>query len=454
MERPRPWANAPWAFAWSQSMASRFVPGRPFCEMCFAWWMPCRWRRWLPKSEFGVPLFVVGLISASLSDRFQRLGDMAAGTMVVVDQTTRLTGVLKFRDERVAQIAESIPSGFQVHRTLGLALSIYVQRRKVLSRARRQEISRHLGEPLCRQFDLPPDTDHDCSCAVCTRRLSGILSGNGSRCFGNGRCGMRVLERLESRRRHWQELEQLCAVMEGGWRKAPPAANVSRFADLYRSACADLALADAYQLPPATIQYLHQLVGRAHNQLYRHESPHGNGWFQELFVNVPRRLYADGCLRLALAMFWGVFLLCAFLAWRDPDFAPRIVGKGRLLSIERQYSTTFDAEGDERTGMAGFYGGHNSTIGLRCFAFGLLAGIGGLYETVFNAATLGAMFGYMGHSPYASNFFHFVTAHGPFELTAVVLMAAAGMRLGFSRSTPADAAGPTPCTTPRGGACP
>ena len=51
---------------------------------------------------------------------------------------------------------------------------------------------------------------------------------------------------------------------------------------------------------------------------------------------------------------------------------------------------------------------------------------------MFNASRLGAMFGYMVHSPSATNFFHFVTAHGPFELTAVVLMAAAGMRLGFS----------------------
>ena len=31
----------------------------------------------------------------------------------------------------------------------------------------------------------------------------------------------------------------------------------------------DLALADAYQLPPTTVEYLHQLVGRAHNQMYR-----------------------------------------------------------------------------------------------------------------------------------------------------------------------------------------
>jgi hypothetical protein len=42
-----------------------------------------------------------------------------------------------------------------------LALSLYVQRRKVLSRPRRLEISRHLGEALCRQWNLPADTDHD-----------------------------------------------------------------------------------------------------------------------------------------------------------------------------------------------------------------------------------------------------------------------------------------------------
>lgn len=127
--------------------------------------------------EIPLPLFVVGLIAASLNDRFQRLGDMAAGTMVVVDETARLAGVLKFRDDRVAQMSESIPASFQVNRTLGLALSIYVQRRKVLSRARRQEISRHLGEPLCRRFNLPPDTDHDLLlCGLYQKAFLGSLS--------------------------------------------------------------------------------------------------------------------------------------------------------------------------------------------------------------------------------------------------------------------------------------
>ena len=97
-----------------------------------------------------------------------------------------------------------------------------------------------------------------------------------------------------------------------------PAADVLRFSALYRAACADLALADAYQLPPATIEYLHQLVGRAHNQLYRGEALTFRGWFHELFVAVPRRLRADRCLWLAAGLFWGFFLLTAALAFLPP----------------------------------------------------------------------------------------------------------------------------------------
>ena len=62
----------------------------------------------------------------------------------------------------------------------------------------------------------------------------------------------------------------------------------------------------------------------------------------------------------------------------------------------------------------------------------LLFGIGGLFATVYNAAMLGGVFGHMATVPQQDNFFQFVTAHGPYELTAIVLSAAAGMKLGFS----------------------
>lgn len=247
---------------------------------------------------------------------------------------------------------------------------------------------------------------------------------------------MKVVDLLELRRAQWRELEQLCSQMEKRWRRTVSAASATRFAALYRAACADLALADAYQLPPTTINYLHHLVGRAHNQLYRSQMFNLRNWFRDLFVVVPRRLLADRCLWLAAAVFWGVFILAGVLAYTTPDFAEHVLGKQQMNQLEEMYSEPAHRNllegGDLGSGMAGFYIYNNVGIGLRCFAFGLLLGIGGLYVTLFNAAMLGACFGFMARMPQANNFYEFVTAHGPFELSAIVLCAAAGMRLGFS----------------------
>lgn len=239
---------------------------------------------------------------------------------------------------------------------------------------------------------------------------------------------MKVAELLESRRQQWRELEELCQRMQGRSRRRVEPQVASRFAALYRAACADLALADAYQLPAETTDYLHRLVGRAHNQLYRSRAFDVATWAQQLLVDVPQRLFADNCLRLAFCVFWGVFLLSMYLAYRSPAFTEQVVGHEMMQNLEEMYSQ--DAQ--VTNFMIGFYIWHNGTIGLRCFAFGLLFGVGGLFETVFNAVTLGAVFGHMATVPQRDRFFQFVTAHGPFELTAVVLSAAAGMRLGFS----------------------
>jgi len=244
---------------------------------------------------------------------------------------------------------------------------------------------------------------------------------------------MKVSALLRVRRRYWEELNRLCRLLQTSPSARKNPRLLVRLATLYRAACADLALADAYQLPPATVRYLHQLVGAAHNQLYRSRAPNLKRWSRELFVHLPQRLFNDWCLRLAFLIFWGVFVFSAALAWHSPGYAERALGKEIMTALEEMYSDA-PAGGSLQSGglMAGYYTLNNPTIGLRCFAFGLLFGVGGLYETLRNAGMLGAMFGFMGRTPQADNFYHFVTAHAPFELTAVVLSAAAGMRLGFA----------------------
>jgi uncharacterized membrane protein SpoIIM required for sporulation len=247
---------------------------------------------------------------------------------------------------------------------------------------------------------------------------------------------MRVADLLEERRSNWRDLEQLCSALESRKARRMSGKQISRFAALYRGVCADLALADAYHLPPTTVDYLHQLVGRAHNQLYRSRRFRIKAWAEELLFGVPGRLYRDGCLRLAFFLFYGVFALSMFLgsaASPYPKFAEETVGQEFLTMMEEMYNESpTSRDFDSGSFMTSFYTFHNTTIGLRVFAYGLLLGVGGVYETIHNAQILGAMEGYMSTVPQRDNFCHFVTAHGPFELTAILLSAAAGMRLGFA----------------------
>jgi len=244
---------------------------------------------------------------------------------------------------------------------------------------------------------------------------------------------MKVAELLASRRANWRALELLCAQLEQRRSRKTSASDRARFAALYRAACADLALADAYQLPPVTVHYLHQLIGRAHNQLYRSQKFNFRAWWREMFYELPQRLFQDRALWLAMLIFWGIMLSCMFLAYTLPRFGYQLVGEEMIQNLEQSFDQPLSGRSANDSGMmAGFYVYHNTGIGLQCFAGGLLLGIGGLVATVFNAALIGAMFGYMLNVPQRDNFYHFVTAHGPFELTAIVLSAAAGMRLGFS----------------------
>ena len=120
----------------------------------------------------AIPTFSIGLLCMILTKRFQRLGDITCGTMVVVDERSWLFGVTQLRDERVGRLAAELPVGFRGNRQLTRALASYVERRRVFSAARRREICRHLAEPLIERFELPADTDYDLlTCALYYREF-------------------------------------------------------------------------------------------------------------------------------------------------------------------------------------------------------------------------------------------------------------------------------------------
>lgn len=247
---------------------------------------------------------------------------------------------------------------------------------------------------------------------------------------------MRVADRLAQRESSWRELDLLLNRLDSQPLRRATAAEVFRLGELYRSACTDLMLAEAHDLPRDTVGYLHGLVGRAHNAVYRAKGFRFADWGAILFGEVPRRLRGDPALKLAALVFWGLFFLCTLLAAGQPDFADKVIGEAFVEQMDETYAQPVDAarkDGLSRndTAMAGFYIQHNTSIGLQCYAWGLFLGLGSLLQLASNGMILGTVFGHMAASPSAGNFFTFVTAHGPFELTAIVFAGAAGLRLGW-----------------------
>lgn len=245
---------------------------------------------------------------------------------------------------------------------------------------------------------------------------------------------MKVTDMIAARSPEWRELEEDVTWLRGTAPRRLDPARTAAFARRYRSACSDLALATGMRFPESTVDYLQQLVADAHTQLYRIEGFSIIAWLRALLVDVPRRTVTDPCTWIAAAVFVALFGGGMLAAALRPGFAEEVAGESVIARMEEMYAERPNGEGFTagRARMAGFYVFNNAGIGLRCFAGGILLGVGSLVVLAFNSLFLGTVFGHMLVSPVADHFAEFVTAHGPFELSAIVLSAGAGLRLGWS----------------------
>ncbi len=388
---------------------------------------PCLLRNVLRFAD-ALPTPATGVVAMVLSGAFQRLGDLAADTLVVYDERPSPVRALPTLEAGAQRLLMLLPAAglAAIDGETGRAIAAFVAVRRLFPVARRIEMARPLATNLTARFDLPRvmadgaatgGTDPDALlCAVHRALFGGDGAANAT--------AARATRHVERQRRAWSRLETLLAA---------PQIEPVEFGARYRGACADLALADAYHLPAATGDYLHHLVARAHGSFYRPLRTSWSRLAEIVLVEVPGRLHGDGCLRLALLAFFGVFFASALLSAFRPDIALAALGQDRLDDLREMYSASSDREVNQGLLMGGFYIHNNVGIALSCFASGIFAGVGSLIWLVFNGIVLGCSFGWMvgADAVTRANFFTFVLAHGPFELTGIALAGAAGLRLGL-----------------------
>jgi len=372
---------------------------------------------WMP---FG---FLLGLGAMCSNRRFQRLGDLAASTVVVHHRREAQARWRRIEDPRFLERAARLPAEVEslLDGEARRVIANYFERRGRFGPGRRNEIAEHLAGPLRDRLGLGSGWGADallCACYV--------------RCYQETRHGEALVARLLSeRRRDWRKLEALVEGSAGARRADERALEMSR---RYRNACADLALAEAYHLPPKQVDHLHEIIARAHLAFYPRLQLSLRRLAHAVLTRVPGTLYGDGCTRIAILAFFGVFVAAMVTGRYDGELAASYVGEHQIAEMERSFSVPpRDRDAQTAGMMGGFYVNNNVGIALSCFAAGIFFGIGSLFYLVFNGLFLGLAFGYMGQGDpdIAANFHEFVTAHGPFELTGIALSGGAGMRLGL-----------------------
>ncbi|MED5619723.1 stage II sporulation protein M [Ideonella sp. BN130291] len=225
---------------------------------------------------------------------------------------------------------------------------------------------------------------------------------------------------------------------------APPAGPLApaELAALYRRCCEHLALARWRAYPVHLTDRLEALTQRAHQAIYRRHDYGGQRLKRLLLVDFPQAVRQHRAYMLvALLVFALPMLAAGWACWRDPGFVLSVVDASRAQNFDEMYSEGRHAIGRMRDAstdweMFGFYVMNNVGVAFRCFAGGILAGVGSLFFLAYNGVLAGAIAGYLTARGHGGTFYSFVVTHSAFELTAILIAGAAGLRLGHALLAP------------------
>jgi uncharacterized membrane protein SpoIIM required for sporulation len=211
-----------------------------------------------------------------------------------------------------------------------------------------------------------------------------------------------------------------------------------RFLFLYRSACEHLALAEARGFPAPLISRLSSITARAHQVVYRQTDLGFGRIARTLLHTFPAMVRAHrGYVLTAALLVMAPAVMLGYAVAHRPDLLLSLVDRTTVENFRHMYDPANSTVGRLRDSgtnwmMFGYYIANNIGIAFQCYAAGVFFGIGSIYYLAFNGAFGGAVAGYVTSLGFAGTFFPFIATHSAFEITAIILSGAAGLRLGRS----------------------
>lgn len=237
----------------------------------------------------------------------------------------------------------------------------------------------------------------------------------------------------------WAEFEQMLADFD-----ATSDDQLSRFPRDYRTVCQHLAIAKSRRYAAGLTNKLNRLVQQGYQAIYGENIKTQGAFLHFIFFGFPATLRANATyVWAAIALFLVPALLMFIACLMNDQMIYSIMDAGSVRGMEGMYDPSLRKLGRERQSdsdlmMFGFYIYNNIGISFRCFATGVLLGLGSIFFIGYNGLILGGVFGHLTALGYSETFYPFVIGHGAFELTAIVFSGAAGLKIGYALLAPGE----------------
>jgi len=388
------------------------------------------------------------LLLMFLNKSNKRLGDMAAGTIVVRDRPTDwVLGAVSPAPPQEEPVETGPPELSEdefrlLDRFLGRLneLNAAVQVRITTELARRFEgrIPRRTDDAQAYLVQVFAEEQQKRRGRFATRARTG----------GAGAAGRTTVtgERfLAKKRESWEAFRTLAVRMERSGVGALAGGEIPAFAARYREVAADLARAHTYGVDPRVIEYLERVVSAGHNALYRARGKQGMPLARYLLRDFPAAVVQSWAYVLVSFALFIVPAAMGYVMIRErPTLADEIVSPvmvsraeqaAQRLAEGRSYA---QAEGEQRPVIAAAIISNNIQVSFGVFVGGLTCGLLTGWLLIANGMMLGLGFGLFKNYGALGYLTTFVAGHGVLELTAIFISAGAGFRLAKAIIAPGD----------------
>jgi len=245
---------------------------------------------------------------------------------------------------------------------------------------------------------------------------------------------------INERKTVWQRLEELMQLLDRMTLRKLHREEVKELGRIYRRTASDLAIARAESRDPRLVNYLNNLVIRAHGRIYRADS----NWLQRIirfFTHDFPQTFRRSWRYTATA--FGVFLVFSAIAFfgtrHDPDFSEfaGISPFFREVVINNRTRWWESLNDANQIGSSQIFT-NNIRVTFYAFALGAIFGLGTLYVLAFNGAMFGAILALTYRAGFGNDLLSFVVGHGVIELSCIFIAGGAGLLIGTALLMPGD----------------